>query len=432
MKCSCMVLIAIVSDAHLLMQAEWLEDESKITAEGNEVLENFERAIDELKKEKPEAVFLAGDIFDYRTKSQRRVAHREGEKYMIRIRAVLDRLADELNCKIYALKGNHDSEPVLRSTEKALKGKFVYCGYKTVKIGDLNAFFLDSHYLPGLYDIPLEQIPGKGYMLIMHESAPLWGVPAPSEENFRSICKRFEIVFNGHMHSFQPKAVGIPNLYMIPAFIPSREIKNNWMVKYKYPSDLEPEIRETPFGFILLKDGEAVFRPYNPLQVIVRAEVIGERPEDFINGIHEIYGAMSQREDKNRLRVWVATNADPITIDRIFWPTIREYSEILTMDVLCERPKPKVGEAGPAIEFGAKAFTREELCERVLESIKDGQREMTRRIFSEIFTAEYLRSSRPDERAGFRKLLEIISKDYKVSDAFLTRAWEMAKGREQE
>ena len=121
-----MVLIAIVSDAHLLMQAEWLEDESKITAEGNEVLENFERAIDELKKEKPEAVFLAGDIFDYRTKSQRRVAHREGEKYMIRIRAVLDRLADELNCKIYALKGNHDSEPVLRSTEKALKGKFVY------------------------------------------------------------------------------------------------------------------------------------------------------------------------------------------------------------------------------------------------------------------------------------------------------------------
>jgi hypothetical protein len=42
--------IAILSDAHLLMQAEWIEDEDQITVEGNEVLENFERAINELKR----------------------------------------------------------------------------------------------------------------------------------------------------------------------------------------------------------------------------------------------------------------------------------------------------------------------------------------------------------------------------------------------
>jgi DNA repair exonuclease SbcCD nuclease subunit len=53
-----MAKIAIFSDAHLLMQAEWLDDESQLTAEGNEVLNNFERAIDDIRKEKPDAVLM--------------------------------------------------------------------------------------------------------------------------------------------------------------------------------------------------------------------------------------------------------------------------------------------------------------------------------------------------------------------------------------
>jgi hypothetical protein len=349
---------------------------------------------------------------------------------MIRVRAILEQLVDELKCKIYALKGNHDSEPVLKSTEKALKGKFVYCGYRTIKIEDLNVFFMDSHYVPGLYDIPLEKVPSKGDVLIMHESGPLWGIPAPSEENFRTLCKRFKLVFNGHMHSFQPKAMGISNLYMVPAFIPSMEIKNSWMLKYKYPGDLKPEVRETPFGFILLENRGVKFRPYNPLQVIIRVEIKGERPADFISGVKEIYDILMQKEDKDRFRVWIETNADPVTINRVLWPTVREYSDIWTMDVLHVRPELKVGEARPAIEFEGKAFTREELIERVFGTLKGRQKEIARRIFDEIFTIEYLRSSRPDERTGFKKLLEIISKDYKVSDAFLTRVWEIAKGRE--
>jgi len=379
-----MVLIAVISDAHLLMQAEWLEDESQITAEGDEVLDNFKQAINELKKKRLDAVFLAGDIFDYRTKSRIRVAHREGEKYMIKIRAVLEQLADDVGCKIYALKGNHDSEPVLRSTEKALKGKFVYSGNRTVKIGDLNAFFMNSHYVPGLYNIPLKGIPKSGDLLIMHESVPLWGVPAPTKENFIALCSRFKLAFNGHMHSFQPKAMDIPNLYMIPAFIPSREIKDNWMLKYKYPNNLEPEVRETPFGFILLKDEEVKFQSYNPSQIVVRVEIKGEKADDFINDIKEIYDILPRREDRDQLRVWVETNADPIIIERVFWPEIREYSDILTMDILHTKSEPKVGEARPAIEFEAKAFTREELIERVLESIKGRQREKARRIFDEI------------------------------------------------
>jgi len=341
----------------------------------------------------------------------------------------LERLAGETDCKIFALKGNHDSESVLRSTEKVLEGKFVYSGNKTVKIGDLNVFLMNSHYVQGIYEIPLTKVPENGDILIMHESVPVRGVPAPSEENFRAICKRFKLVFNGHMHFFQLNTLSISNLYMIPAFIPSREIKGNWMLKYEYPEGVEPEVRETPFGFVVIDDYSAEFKPYTPLQKIVRVEIKGEKAEDFLNGIKEIYEILQQREDRECLRVWVETNADPVTIERIFWPTIREYKEILTMDVLRAKPEPRIT-TPTVIEFEAKAFTREELIERVLKSVSSKQREIVRRIFDEIFTVDYLRTKKPDEPAGFKKLLEIISSNYKVSDAFLTRAWEIVKGRD--
>jgi predicted phosphodiesterase len=423
-----MVTIAILSDAHLLMQAEWIEDERRLTVEGEEVLENFQRAISLVKKDKPEVIVLAGDMFDYRTKGRQRVAHREGEKYMIKIRSVFEQLIDEVDCKIYALKGNHDSEPVLRSTEKALKGKFIYSGNRIVTIGNLNAFFMNSHYIPGIYVIPLEEIPKKGNLLFMHESLPLFGIPAPSEDNLRDICKRFNYVFDGHMHLYQTRPLKISNLFTIPAFIPSREIKNSWMLRYTYPDSLEPEVKETsPFGYLLFNGEQVEFRPYNPLQVIVHVEIKGDKTDDFISGIREIYDCLLERKDRNNLRVWVKTNADPITIDRVFWPIVSEY-EVQTMDIISVKREVAVVTA-PEPEFGEKAFTRDELIERVLSCLKDKQVEIARNIFDEIFTSDYLLSKKPDERSGFKKLIEIISRDYEVSEAFQTRAWELAKRR---
>ena len=421
-----MPLIAILSDAHLLMQAEWIEDENRLIREGEKVLENFERAINLVKKDKPEVIVLAGDMFDYRTKGGQRVAHREGEKYMMKIRSILEQLIDELDCKIYALKGNHDSEPVLKSTEKALKGKFVYSGNKIITIDGLNAFFMNTHYVPGIYVIPLEDVPKSGDLLFMHESLPLFGMPAPSEDNLRNICERFKLVFNGHMHLYQARPLNISNLFSVPAFIPSREIKNNWMLRYTYPSSLEPEVNETsPFGYLLFNGEEVKFRPYNPLQVIVHVEIKGDKTDHLINGIREIYDCLSKRKDKDNLRVWIKTNADPITIDRILWPIVAEY-EIQTRDITSVG-REVVTVSAPEPEFGEKAFTRDELIERILSRLKGKQLEIARGIFDEIFTPEFLLSKRLDEITGFKKLIEIVSRGYEVSDAFQARAWKLAK-----
>jgi len=81
-----MSAICVLGDAHLLYQAEWIEDERALKDEAEEALQNFERAINKVSRESPEALILAGDMFDTRTQSGQRVAHREAEKYMITIR----------------------------------------------------------------------------------------------------------------------------------------------------------------------------------------------------------------------------------------------------------------------------------------------------------------------------------------------------------
>jgi DNA repair exonuclease SbcCD nuclease subunit len=71
--------ICVLGDAHLLAQAEWIEDERILSEEVAETLQNFLRAIDKVSKESPDAVVFVGDIFDQRTFSRQRVAHREAE-----------------------------------------------------------------------------------------------------------------------------------------------------------------------------------------------------------------------------------------------------------------------------------------------------------------------------------------------------------------
>jgi len=425
------VRIAILSDAHLLMQAEWLSDERQLTSEGREVLDNFRRVMNQVEKKKPDAVILAGDVFDWRTKGWRRVAHREGEKYMVEIRAILEHLADDAECKIYALKGNHDSEPVLMSTEKILKGKFIYTSNKPIEIGDLSVFLMDSHYVQGPYEIPLESPLKKHNLLVMHESAQIFGTPAPPKETFRKLCKSADFAFNGHMHLFQPEAMGIPNLWMVPALIPTREIKGNWVLRYRYPGDLKPDVRETPFGYILLENGRVEFQPYEPLQVVVRVEINGDKTEDYQEGVAAVYDILSKRRERGNYRVWVVTDADPVMINRILWPSVMEYEEVKTLDILRSRKvlKPQVAAAEPKVEFGDKAFTRQELIERVLGALREKDRKIARKIFDEILTKEFLTGSRLDEPTAFKRLLEIISEHYEVSDGFVKRAWELAKGR---
>jgi predicted phosphodiesterase len=421
--------ICVVSDAHLLYQAEWIEDEKILRDEAKEVLDNFERAVKKVAEESPVAVILVGDIFDTKAVSGQRVAYREAEKYMLRIRQILNELADRTGCKIYALRGNHDSEPVLRGLESVMNGNFLYAKNQTIKIGEMRIALMDTHYLTGTYEISATDVPDKADFLFIHESVPILHVLSPPAETFVEICKKFKKVFNGHMHFYSEKVLGIPNFYLLPAFIPSREIKNSWMLKFRYANEkVETEKHESPFGYLVLKEKDFEFKRYNPLQIIVRVELIGKDANDFIQGIQQVYDLLAGREDKQKLRVWIRTNADKITVDRVLWERVTQYSEIKTMDIECEKGE-SLRSPVPTIEkeFGDVAFTRTELTEKVLQTLKGKQLEMARSLLQEVFSPQVLESRSTKEIEVFKELLEIISKNQKVSSTFAQRAWELFK-----
>ena len=60
--------IAIRSDAHLIIQAERFRDENYRSPHGEISLKNFSKVVSQVIAEEPEAVILAGDMFDEREK----------------------------------------------------------------------------------------------------------------------------------------------------------------------------------------------------------------------------------------------------------------------------------------------------------------------------------------------------------------------------
>jgi predicted phosphodiesterase len=422
-----MLRICILGDAHLLYQAEWVEDEKVLNEEAKEVLDNFKMAIKKVISESPDVIVFVGDMFDTRTQSGQRVTHREAEKYMPIVRNILKELTKS-GCKIYALRGNHDSEPVLKSLENDLGNAFTYVNNQVVSFGELRLSFLNTHYVAGNYEIPTERIP-KGDVLFMHENISIGPILGLSKENLEKICKMFKFVFNGHMHFYAENVLGIPNLYNIPAFIPSRRIKNNWMLKYRFENEkIESEKQESPFGYVVFDGNNVKFRKYDPIQTVVLVELIGKSVDNFIVGIKEIYSLLEERKDKEKLRVWIKTNADKITIERIIWPQVSKYPSIKTLDIESERlevlrvPIPKIEE-----EFGEVAFTRDELIDKLLSTLEKNQIDVVREIFNEVFTPQLLQSLHPNEREAFKKLLELLAKKRKVSPSFVNRAWEFSK-----
>lgn len=425
-----MTRIDIVSDAHLLRQAEWVEDEEQLDMLGSEVLDNFELAIAQVERENPDAVILAGDMFDSKLASGSRVLHSEGEKYMARVRDALERLADNARCSIYALKGNHDSKSVLRSTEKALKGKFQYTRSRPVKIGDMTVLLMDSHYQKGCYDLPANDIQDHADLLVMHETIPLWDAKGLSRDSCVSICKNFDLVMNGHMHAFVPNALDITNFYVLPAFVPSREIKGNWMLSYKYPNTPKPEERTTPFGSILLDAGKISFQPYEPNQKIVRVEVRGRNAEDLLKGVTTVYETLSNRNDIQSLRVWLDVETDEITIQRVVRPEVAKFENVLTIDVQKLSKDSNLSPSGAvrSIEYGNKAFSLSELEEDLLTSLQADQKEIARMLFDRILTKDAL-THRYNDGDLFQLFLSILSENHKTSRSFIDRAWSLAKGR---
>ena len=409
--------IAILSDAHLLIQAERFTDENYRSPRGEISLKNFSNVISQVIAENPEAVILAGDMFDERSKGGEWIADSEAAKYWPDIRSELKRLMECTRYGVYALRGNHDSAPMLKELQDYLGERFHFVRDEGREVGDRQVYFMETRYRQGDYRIPEEELPDGGEILIMHETLP-WGMPGLEEEVFKELGGRFSLLFNGHMHHYAQGPLDIPNLYSLPALIPSQELKNNFTIKYKWPGDLDkPEVKESPFGYLIV-DGEQIsFQRYTPVQSIVNIRVEGKTPADVVAGLDEVYSRLMQREDKDNLWIWVS--AQGVTFKDTVQRETNKYSEINTMNIDI---KP-VKEPTKHVELKGldKMISLSDLEAKVLTSLPWPDRDLAQKLFDEIFTADKL-SRRVDSNLGrflFQRMLELSAPHYGVSQEHL-------------
>jgi len=411
--------IAILSDAHLLIQAERFKEEDRRSPRGEIALRNFSNVVSQVIAEEPEAVIFAGDMFDEREKSGGWIADSEAAKYWPHIRNELRRLMQCAKYGIYALRGNHDSAPVLKELQDSLGKGFHFIRDKEEKIGDWSVYFMETHYQQGNYGIPEEELPKGGQILIMHETLP-WGIPPTGleQEVFHKLSKRFSLVFNGHMHHYAHGPLNIANLYSLPALIPSRELKGNFTAEYHWPGDLEkPEVKNSPFGYVLLEDDTVAFRRYHPIQSIVNIQIEGSTPGEVITGINEVYSRLMKREDRDNLWVWIS--AKGVTFEDTIRKETNKYPEINTMDIDVKTKK----ETKKSVELKGleKMITLSELETKVLTSLPWPERDLAQQLFQEIFSSDNL-SRKVDSNLGrllFQRLLELAAPHYGVPQEHL-------------
>lgn len=409
--------IAILSDAHLLIQAERFRDENYRSPRGEISLENFTKVISQVVEEKPEAVILAGDMFDEREKGGEWIADAEAAKYWPDIRNELEGLMECTKYGIYALRGNHDSASVLKELQDYLGNGFHFVRDEEKKIGDHRIYFMESRYRPGNYRIPEEELPQKGEILVMHETLP-WGMPGLEEGVLQELSRSFSLLLNGHMHHYARGSLSIPNLYSLPALIPSRELKNNFTHKYQWPGDLDkPEVKSSPFGYLILDGHQISFQRYTPIQSIVRVEIKADTLSEVIAGINEVYSRLMEREDKNNLWIWVS--AQGVTFADTLRKETNKYPEINTMEISIKAKKePKTRAELKGLD---KVITLSELEAKVLSSLPWLDRDLAQNLFEEIFTSDNL-WKRPDSdlsRFLFQKLLELAAPHYGVPQEHL-------------
>lgn len=426
-----MIKLAVISDAHVLAQAELVQDERLRTTEGEETLENFRTACSQVARIKPEGILLAGDMFDERTYSYRWVVHREAEKYMIETRKILEALANECGCQLYALKGNHDSDPVLKSLEETLRGKFNFIDDTDVEIAGWKTYFMTTHYQKGSYDI-LDLPKGGHDLLLMHESIPegMLGLP---EATVKELCSRFRMVLNGHHHYYRERALRIKNLCLLPALMPSREIKGNWVLQCEWDGESgerKLQTQPSPFGFVLLEGDKIKFERYDPNQIVTSVILRNAKTaQEYVNGLKSSYDELSSRHDRHKLRVWVRTDADPLIVRRLLWPQAGRY-DLHTMDILSDtsRRVPPVEQSKQlALELQRKAYSRDELADRVLSSLQGELKEIASVLFERILTLDRLRLTTHNTIDEFIELVDAIGGKMNASPSFRDRARHLAK-----
>ena len=340
--------LCFFSDAHLFQS--YMEKYDPIS--------DFEKSVDKAVRLKPDALVLAGDMFDYKKTTTTYLRHYEGEAYMMRIRELLT----STGVPIYAIRGNHEKAEVLKGLSQTVEN-FHYIENEWKQIGSIDCFFLETNYEIGGYNLPIlngafakllqHDRNSKNCILVMHETlAPFDG--ALPEEIVEQLSQRFNWVFNGHMHVFGKSSYSNKKIITLPSLIPSRVVHGKyWMEKYLWGSedDYSFEQRESPFGFVTFDTDiqEVKFHRVNPSRktVEVSFDFSGISLEQARKRFRLILGEIDERSD-NRELIILPTVSGELDFSPVFLEDIPQgFPDLFVADLrreqITRRPVALVG-----------------------------------------------------------------------------------------
>lgn len=258
--------IAIIADTHLIHAYH---------PEYNKINE-LSRLMTVILKHKPEAIFILGDFFDKKfTNTGHPISHIDGSKRQIPITEIIE------STKIpwYALLGNHEDEAVLcLLTKSASNFHFLMTDpesfnkptaniiQKPLTIDGINFWFSgiqesDTHRNKEIKIKSYCQAAAKSRnnknIILMHldfiKRGEFLGI---EKELVELLSKNFDLVLNGHEHTYKTKFYGFSNVILVPPSMPTWiGIKEGLVSKYEFADGnlkrKENKLRE-PHGFMIL------------------------------------------------------------------------------------------------------------------------------------------------------------------------------------
>jgi DNA repair exonuclease SbcCD nuclease subunit len=335
------VKIAIVSDAHLF----------QTFTESYDSVSDFQRAIAQIAAdESPDALFLAGDMFDAKKTETMFLRHYEGEGHMIRIREIFMKFGKP----IYAIEGNHDRQEILDGLAQTVEN-FHFSGNSVVTLGEMPICFMNSFYeTGGTYEAAtiqrmkefLDQSAAKVAKsggkpaLLCHETfEPYEGAIPASIVGL--LKKSFQLVLNGHMHFWKPNSYNSPHIACLPSLLPSKIVKGRYAMEHfewqEGTTNYEKSETDSPYGYVVLdtESAEVKVRQFVPSKRIVEVTLHSTSLslEEARRRFRVLLSNLDKRNDKNQLIVLPELKGS-LTFSPLYLENVsQEFPELQVEDI---------------------------------------------------------------------------------------------------
>jgi hypothetical protein len=419
--------LAVIADGHLFQSF----------IKNYDPLSDLKAVLERIKLEDaPDALLMAGDMFDFKRTPAVYLRHYEGEGLTIPLRQILR----DFEIPAFSIRGNHEKEEVLRGLDQTVEN-FNYIKNDWKVFDGVAIYFMDTHFEGDFYEpevvsqiigkiSPLPEKTEKAKLLLCHETfAPFENcVPKKVIEDSKKV---FDWVINGHMHLWSESAYGLKNVVTLPAILPSRVIWGKyWVEQYSWRfKDERPRLerRDSPFGYVILDTNKEVieFRSFTPSRKIVEISIettnltLGEVIKRFRCVLEEIRG----RDDKDSLIILPEIHGDANFVTTFIKDVLKDYADLSLEDLRINTTAKIVTASGKVVS--PPLLTPEQLYEDIEKEFPEISKKLMtelqievdinimRKILNDVRDNELLEKIPPRTTTRLENLLEVIISELK-------------------